>query len=212
MGKIAKFDVMNASNKVTDMYDGDNFYPFSGLDADGEGLDIEFSEALGDNFKKIFSKGGAKELVKNRREGLDERLSNRKKRVEDRQTRRKARQDARTTRKNLKQVGKFEELPPVVENTVDKIVAKNPKTKEPIEKTKEGLGNPLDEKIADIVIDTAKDLVNTGSTDIPILPVDTDGNIKTSWWSTKSTGVKVAIIGGSFLLLGTVAYFIIKKK
>ena len=203
MGKIAKFDVMNASNKVTDMYDGDNFYPFSGLDADGEGLDIEFSEAFGDKLRK---------KIKERREGLDERLSNRMKRVKDRQDRKKTRQDARTTRKNLKQVEKFEELPPVVDNTVDKIVANNPKTKEPIEKTKEGLGNEKDEKIADLVIDTAKDLVNTGSTDIPILPVDTDGNIKTSWWSTKSTGVKVAIIGGSFLLLGTVAYFIIKSK
>lgn len=203
MGKIAKFDVMNASNKVTDMYDGDNFYPFSGLDADGEGLDIEFSEAFGDKLRK---------KIKERREGLDERLSNRMKRVKDRQDRKKTRQDARTTRKNLKQVEKFEELPPVVDNTVDKIVANNPKTKEPIEKTKEGLGSEKDEKIADLVIDTAKDLVNTGSTDIPILPVDTDGNIKTSWWSTKSTGVKVAIIGGSFLLLGTVAYFIIKSK
>ena len=82
MGNIKKFDVMNASNRVTDdLYDNDNFYPFSGLDTDGEGIDVEFSEALGDNFKKIFSKGGIKGLVKKRRAGLDERLDAREKRI-----------------------------------------------------------------------------------------------------------------------------------
>ena len=219
MGKIAKFDVMNASNKVTDMYDNDNFYPFSGLDTDGEGLDIEFSEALGDNFKKIFSKGGVKGLVNKRRAGLDERLDARNKRIlarneskAAREERRKLKADARLKRRNLKQVEKFEELPPVVEETVEKIVEKNKSAKAPIEKTKEGLGNEKDERIADTVIDVAKDLVDKGSTDIPTLPIDVDGQIKTSWWGTKSTGVKVAIIGGGFLVLGAITYFIVKSK
>ena len=207
---------MNASNRVTDdLYDNDNFYPFSGLDTDGEGIDIEFSEALGD----IFKKGGIKGLVKNRRAGLDERLDKREKRISERnkakakrEERRKLKADARLRRRNLKQVEKFEELPPVVEDTVEKIVEKNKSAKEPIDKTKEGLGNEKDERIADKVIDVAKDLVDKGSTDIPILPIDDNGQIQTSWWGTKSTGVKVAIIGGGFLVLGTITYFIIKSK
>ena len=130
----------------------------------------------------------------------------------EREERRKLKSDARLRRRNLKQVEKFEELPPVVEETVEKIVEKNKSAKAPIEKTKEGLGNEKDEQVADKVIEVAKDLVDKGSTDIPILPIDDDGQITTSWWGTKSTGVKVAIIGGGVLVLGAITYLIVKSK
>lgn len=203
MGNIAKFDVMNASNRVTDMYDADNFYPFSGLDADGEGLDIEFSEALGDKLRA---------KIKERQEGLGERLSRREQRIKDRQARKKARQDARGKRKDLRQITLFKSLAKPVEKVVEAIVAKNPVVETSVDAAKEGIANEKEEKVAEIVIEKAKEVIETGSKEIPIIPVDEQGEVKTSWWETKSTGIKVAIIGGGVLVLGAIAYFIVKSK
>ena len=77
MSNIQKYEVLNASNHLRDRFDADNFYPydgletvydedlsygdFSGLDTDGEGLDIEFSDAIGDFFKRFKKSEGTED-------------------------------------------------------------------------------------------------------------------------------------------------------
>ena len=131
MNDVIRYDAVMAGENAVDRFDADNFYPmdgmeddfydesiedsyedyddvvyddFSGLDTDEDGVDSEFSEALGDRLKGLFQKkstpsfggasGGAsrstkkglfggklRALISDRQAGLDDRLSAREDRI-----------------------------------------------------------------------------------------------------------------------------------
>lgn len=222
MDDVIRFDAMTASDNITDMYDADNFYPydglgdvydedewgnFSGLDADGEGLDIEYSEAFGDFMKKIggaFKKGGLKKLVKNRRAGLDDRLAAREDRIRGRQDRRKKRLAARERRKNLRQVALVKDQPVPVQQNIAKIVTEsvpdNPTIKAAVDNTAAGEATPPEEQTTMVVVKAAQDMTAKGETDPP--KITTTNEVQDGWWKKQNIGVKIAIIGGGVVVLG----------
>ena len=222
MNDVIRYTATTASDNVEDMFDADNFYPydglgdiydedewgsFSGLDADGEGLDIEYSEAFGDFVKKIggaFGKGGLKNLVKNRRSGLDDRLSAREERIRARQERKTKRSEARERRKNLRQVELVKSQPLNVQQNIEKIVTEstpeNPTLRVAVEKTAAGVATPPEEQATTVVVQEAQKMAATGETTPPkITPTN---EVQDSWWSKLPMGGKIGIIGGGVVVLG----------
>lgn len=245
MNDVIKYEAVNASDNVGDMFDQDNFYPmngegeydtagggsydglgevydtdnygyFSGLDTDGEGLDIEYSEAFGDFAKKVgglFKKGGIKAAVEGRRSGLNSRLSKREERIRGRQDRKRRRKASRDVRKNLRQVAMFENQPPIVNQKLDEVLIKNPNIRPPVEKTKNGFADPTEEQIAAAALAEANKMAINPNKE----PADINLNngvveVNDGWWAKQRTGVKVAIIGGGVVVLGLGIYLLTKKK
>lgn len=233
MNDVTKYVATTASDNVTDMYDHDNFYPYdglndgmediydedygyyTGLDADGEGLDIEYSEAFGDFVKKVgglFKKGGMKGAIAGRREGMDARLSAREDRIRARKDRRARRKAARGRRKNLRQVQAWQSLPQNEKDQANKIAQKsvaegNTGATNSLDKTKRGEASPPEEQEAMQIIQAAKNDVANGDVGMENASTVTKGEsgqpeIKDTWWKRQGTGVKVAIIGGGIVVLG----------
>jgi predicted RNA-binding protein with RPS1 domain len=243
-GDIIKYVATTATDDTTDMFDQDNFYPmdgegeydtagggsydglgevydtdnygyFSGLDTDGEGLDIEYSEAFGDFVKKVgglFKKGGMKGAISNRQSGQDQRLEDREKKLSDRTSRRTKRKEAKGRRKNLRQMQTWKTLPPPIQQQAENIVNKsaangNPKPKTDLDQFKEGEADPNAEQKAMEIIQAANNDVATGNDGMESATfVATDGNLKVGWWEKKKTGTKVAIIGGAVVGLALIVW------
>ena len=246
MSKIQKYEVLNASNHLRDRFDADNFYPydgletvydedlsygdFSGLDTDGGGLDIEFSDAIGDFFKRFKKSDGATGLTSSQgtevgtntteKDSLLNRLfdkDERAKRVAEREKRRKIRLGNRLERKNMRnenQVSFYNSISDTIKDAVNKIVAKNPVLQEPIAKIQQGIADSAEVEVVKTVIDEGKKMIETGTSEPPVIEVKDDGNVevKDSWWSKASTGVKVAIIGGGVAVLGLGVWALTRKK
>lgn len=243
MNDVIRYTAATASDNVTDRLDGDNFYPmdgieddfyedFSGLDADENGVDSEFSEALGSLFKRKstprFGSGGQggqglfggklKGLLSNRQEGLGDRLSAREEKLRGRQDRRSQRQTARETRRNLRQVSLVKNNPPQVQQNIASIVTANsvnaPQLKTSVDNMAEGIANQVEEQQTQVVIQEANKMVQTGETTPPIIEIDvTTGSVtevKDTWWKKQSLGVKIAIIGGGTIALGFAIWGITK--
>lgn len=213
MDDVIRFDAMTASDNITDMYDADNFYPydglgdvydedeygnFSGLDADGEGLDIEYSEAFGDFVKKIGKgiKGGLSKF-RARGGGRDARRARRS-------INRDKRRAARKARRNQRQVELVKAQPAPVQQNIAKIVAEsapeNPTIKTAVDKTAEGVASPPEEQTTMVVVDAATRMAATGETDPP--KITTTNEVQDGWWAKQKLGVKIAIIGGGVVVLG----------
>jgi hypothetical protein len=248
MSDVIKYTAVSATNDVEDRYDGDffpmegvedDFYDFSGLDTDGDGIDAEFSEVLGGLFKKKSSAprlggsqqntssrqgglfgGKLKGLISGRREGLDDRLANREERIGARQDRRTKRADARERRRNLRQVALVKNNTPQVQLNIEKIVNKNaqntPQLRESVNLTAEGLADTVQEQQTQVVVREANNMAAAGNDNPPIIDVDvttgTVTEVKDTWWKKQSTGVKVAIIGGGILALGVTVWGITKLR
>lgn len=236
MNDVIRYTAATATDNVTDRLDGDNFYPmdgieddfyedFSGLDADENGVDSEFSEALGSLFKKKRGQDGQglfggklKGLLSNRQEGLGDRLSAREERLRKRKDRRLQRQTARKTRRNLRQVSLVKNNPPQVQQNMASIVTANsvnaPQLKTSVDNMAEGIANQVEEQQTQVVIQEANKMVQTGETTPPIIEIDgTTGSVKEvkdTWWKKQSLGVKIAIIGGGTVALGFAIWGITK--
>lgn len=234
MNDVIRYRATIASDNVEDMFDADNFYPydglgevydtdnygyFSGLDTDGEGLDIEYSEAFGDFVKKVgglFKKGGMKGAISNRQSGQDQRLEDREKKLSARSSRRTKRKEARGRRKNLRQMQTWKTLPRTTqqqaENIVDKSAANgNPKPKIDLDQFIDGEADPNTEQQAMEIIQAANNDVATGNVGMESATfIGTDGNLKDTWWKKQGTAAKVAIIGGGIIALGLTIWGITK--
>lgn len=235
MNDVIDYTVPNPSNNVVDMFDQDNFYPFdgemdefydnfqnySGLDADGEGLDIEYSEALGGWLKNVATK--AKTALQNRRsmseddktQALGYKLGKRQSRLKGRMDRRKMRQEARQTRRNMRQIKLVKEQTPEVKQKIADIVTlsipENPTIKEAVDKTAEGLATPKQEQTTQTVVEEAKKAVIENKTDLPIIADDKGKTeVKDSWWKKLPLGGKIGIIAGGVLVLGLGTWGVIK--
>jgi hypothetical protein len=212
-----------------DMFDADNFYPmdgeyddvynemssefahFTGLDTDGEPLDIEYSEAFGDFAKKIGKglKGGLKKF-KARGGGRDSRRSRRR-------GKRDVRRAKRQERRNARQIQMMQTLDPNTQNNVAKIVTENapenPKIKESVDKTAAGNANTTEESAATTVVNEAKRMTIQGATEPPKIVMNPQGQVtevQDSWWAKQNMGVKVAIIGGGVGVVGLIIWGITK--
>jgi len=215
-GKVQKFEAVMASQNAIDRFDDDNFYPFDG-EMDGELTDIEFSNGSG-KLKDFF--GGLKGKVGKFNEGTSDRLSNREARVGARVARRTSRKESRERRRELRnpaQVALVSEQPAEVKLAIKDIAIKNEAVKKPVIKTSEGVANKTEEKIATVVVEEAvklaKERVEDPSKEATELEVNTKtGNVtEKTGLAAMSTGVKVAIFGGSALALGLITYLIVKK-
>jgi hypothetical protein len=233
MNDVVDYTATTASDNVTDMYDHDNFYPYdglndgmediydedygyyTGLDADGEGLDIEYSEAFGDFVKKVgglFKKGGMKGAISGRREGLDARLSAREDRIRERQSRKTRRQAARERRKNLRQIQTWQTLPTNVKEQANTVANKsaaegNASAQESLDNLKGGEASPPQEQEAMQIIQAAQNDVASGDIGAENASTVTKNaagqpEVNDTWWKRQGTGVKVAIIGGGVVVLG----------
>ena len=161
-----------------------------------------------------------KGLITNRREGLDDRLSSREQNLSDRKSRRDKRSTARQTRRNMRQVQLVQTQPPVVQENMEKIVVANtptnPQLRESVDLTAMGEANAAQEQQTQVVVTQAQKMFQEGETSPPLLEIDVaTGNVtqvKDTWWKKQSTGVKIAIIGGSALLLGLGIFAIVKSR
>jgi hypothetical protein len=228
MNDVIKYTATTASDNVTDMYDADNFYPmdgieddyyedmsgfssYTGLDADGEGLDIEYSEAFGDFVKKIGKglKGGLQKF-KSRGGGRDARRSRRR-------SKRDVRRARRQERRNRRQMELVKSQDPQTQMNVAKIVSANatesPTLKPSVDNTARGTATPIEEQAATTVITEAKKMTVTGATEPPVVKTTTTGQVTEvddSWWAKQNTGSKVAIIGGGVVVLALSVWGITK--
>lgn len=220
MNDVIKYTAATASDNVVDMYDADNFYPmdgmeddfyddmsgfssYTGLDADGEGLDIEYSEAFGDFVKKIGKglKGGLQKF-KARGGGRDARRSRRRGKRDIRKARREE-------RRNRRQMELVKNQDPVTQTNIAKIVTANveesPTLKTSVDKSAMGIASPPEEQAATTVVTEAKKMTITGATEPPKIVTNPQGQVTEvddSWWAKQNTGVKAAIIGGGVLVVG----------
>lgn len=213
MNDVIRYTSTTASDNVEDMFDADNFYPydglgdvydedewgsFSGLDADGEGLDIEYSEAFGDFVKKIGQ--GVKGLASK----FKERGGGRSARRSKRSSRRADRRAKRRERRNRRQMELVKAQPPVVQQNIAKIVTEsapeNPTLKVAVDKTAAGVATPPEEQATTVVVQEAQKMAATGETTPPkITPTN---EVQDSWWSKLPMGGKIGIIGGGVVVLG----------
>ena len=220
MNDVIKYTAATASDNVTDMYDADNFYPmdgieddyyedmsgfssYTGLDTDGEPLDIEYSEAFGDFVKKIGKglKGGLQKF-KARGGGRDARRGRRK-------SKRDARRLRRQERRNARQMELVKSQPAPVQQNIAKIVTANatesPTLKTSVDKTAAGVATPPEEQAATTVVTEAKRMVIQGATEPPVISTTPTGQVievDDSWWAKQKMGTKAAIIGGGVLVVG----------
>jgi hypothetical protein len=213
MNDVIRYTATTASDNVEDMFDADNFYPydglgdvydedewgsFSGLDADGEGLDIEYSEAFGDFVKKIGQ--GVKGLASKFKERGGGRSARRSKRSSRRADRRMKRQE----RRNRRQMELVKGQPLNVQQNIEKIVTEstpeNPTLRVAVEKTAAGVATPPEEQATTVVVQEAQKMAATGETTPPkITPTN---EVQDSWWSKLPMGGKIGIIGGGVVVLG----------
>jgi hypothetical protein len=254
MNDVIKYEVTTATENAVDRFDADNFYSmdgdeddfysmdgdeddfydeFSGLDTDENGVDDEFSEALGDKFRGMFKKkstpriggasGGANATTKKGLFGgkirglISDRKAGRDDRVKGRQDRRTKRADERQRRKNLRQVALVENNTPQVQENIAKIITANtqntPELKESVDITAEGFADQTQEQQTQVVVQEANKMAATGETTPPIIELDPTGKVtevKDTWWKKQGTGVKVAIIGGGVVALALTVWGITK--
>ena len=116
--------------------------------------------------------------------------------------------------RNENQVSFYNSISDTIKDAVNKIVAKNPVLQEPIAKIQQGIADSKEVEVVKTVIDEGKKMIQTGATEPPVIDVKDDGNVevKDSWWSKASTGVKVAIIGGGVAVLGLGVWALTRKK
>lgn len=230
MGDLIEYNAVSNAVNAVDRFDSDNFYPFdgddddsyyqyNGLDTDNESMDVEFSNGEG-NFgakvKGLFKKGGVKEAVTARQEGLGGRLAEREAKLGGRIGRREMRIESRGRRKDMRQSASWNQESEPVKQQADVIASKseqqgNTEATTSLNNLKEGFATSAQEGLASKIIFQARKDVAEGRMGFESASIITkDGEVADTWWKKQSTGAKIAIVGGGVVALGLGIWGIVK--
>ena len=232
---VQRYEQIPANQDVGDRFDQNNFYPMDGIDMN----DQEYSEIFGLKRKSKGGAGlgaGALDLIKtqNTQQGLsrlEKRLAKRNERAGFRKKRRQARRDARQARK-------MQALPPQTKQNTGAVASSEPTVIAPaVQSTGQGTATPIQEAITDKVVAVANQVIaDPQNTDIQavadVLRTDvTDAGASQQQasavldeildpsnpkgkpgWRGLSMGAKIGIIGGGAVVLGLIAFAVVKMR